>query len=50
MEKEDDLVAVEAFERNDWVESVETEEKDRSEEVLESARIGCKVGEGDWEA
>ena len=47
MEKDDDLVPVEAFERSDWVERVETEEKDRSEEVHDSAGVGWRVGEGD---
>lgn len=40
VEKEDDLVPVETSERSDWLESVETEEKDRSEEVQESAGVG----------
>jgi hypothetical protein len=47
VEKEEDLVPVEPFDRSDSVERVETEEKDRSDEVLESAGVGCSVGEGD---
>ena len=40
MEKDDDLVPVEAFERSDRVERVETDEKDRSDEVHDSAGVG----------
>jgi hypothetical protein len=47
VEKEDDLVPLDTSERSDRLERVETEEKDRSEEVQESAGVGCSVGEGD---
>ena len=40
MEEEDDLVPVETSERSDWLERVETQEKDRLEEVQESAGVG----------
>jgi hypothetical protein len=47
VEKEDVLVPVEALERNDWVDRVDTDEKDRSDEVQDNAGVGCSVGEGD---
>ena len=50
MEKEDVLVPVEVLERNDWVDRVDTDEKDRSDEVQDNAGVGCSVGEGDWDA